>query len=138
MSHNTKIRDLDELAHCIRDLKTTGKKVVLAHGVFDMLHVGHIRHLEQAKQMGDVLVVTLTPDKYVNKGPNRPAFPQELRTEVIASLGIVDYVAVNRWPLSVETIKLLKPDIYAKGQDYKAAEKDITGGIVPEMEAVQA
>lgn len=136
-SSNSKIKDLDELAEICRELKAGGKKIVLSHGVFDLLHVGHIRHFQQARQMGDVLVVTLTQDRMVNKGPHRPAFPQHLRAESVAALGAVDFVAVNRWARSVETIRLLKPDVYAKGPDYKVAEQDITGGILDESEAVR-
>jgi rfaE bifunctional protein nucleotidyltransferase chain/domain len=136
-SSNPKIKNLDELAAHVRELKALGKKVVLSHGVFDLLHVGHIRHFEQAKRMGDVLVVTLTQDHFVNKGPHRPAFPQALRAESVAALGSVDYVAINRWPMSVETIRLLRPDVYAKGPDYKVAEQDVTGGITAEAEAVR-
>lgn len=137
MPRNSKIKELEELAACLKALKEQGKKIVHSHGVFDLLHVGHIRHFEEARRMGDVLVVTLTRDEHVNKGPHRPAFPQELRAEAIAALSAVDYVAINRWPRSVETIKLLRPDIYVKGSDYKIAEKDITGGIIPEAEAVR-
>ena len=138
MARNGKIKELDELAADLRTLKAQGKKIVHSHGVFDLLHVGHIRHFEEARRMGDVLVVTLTRDEHVNKGPHRPAFPQDLRAEAIAALSAVDYVAINRWPLSVETIKLLRPDVYVKGSDYRVAEKDITGGIVPEAEAVRS
>lgn len=138
MPRNPKITDLEELAVRVKNLKAQGKKIVHSHGVFDLLHVGHIRHFEQAKRMGDVLVVTLTRDEHVNKGPHRPAFPQELRAEAVAALGVVDYVAINKWPLSVETIKLLCPDIYVKGADYRIAERDITGGIIPEAEAVRS
>lgn len=129
---------LDDLALKIRDLQKDGKKVVHSHGVFDLLHVGHIRHFQQAKAMGDVLVVTLTEDQHVNKGPHRPAFPQHLRAEGIAALGVVDYVAINHWPLSVETIRLLRPDIYVKGSDYASPEKDSTGGIALEAEAARS
>jgi len=138
MGRNPKIRTLDELAVCLRELKAAGKRIVHSHGVFDLLHIGHIRHFEEARQMGDALVVTITRDEYVNKGPHRPAFPHDLRAESVAALHCVDYVAVNQWPLAVETIKLLKPDIYAKGPDYKVAEKDITGGISTETEAVRS
>lgn len=138
MARNPKIVDLDVLAERLAALKADGKRIVHSHGVFDLLHVGHIRHFEAAKRLGDVLVVTLTRDEHVNKGPHRPAFPQELRAEAVAALGVVDYVAINRWPLSVETIRLLKPDVYVKGADYKIAEQDITGGIVPEAEAVRS
>lgn len=138
MAGNPKIKDLDELAEYVRESKVRGRRIVHSHGVFDLLHVGHIRHFEQAKRMGDVLVVTLTQDEYVNKGPHRPTFPQDMRAEALAALAAVDFVAVNRWPLSVETIKLLRPDVYVKGPDYKDAAKDITGGIVAEAEAIRS
>jgi rfaE bifunctional protein kinase chain/domain len=129
---------LHDLASKVRELQGTGKRVVHSHGVFDLLHVGHIRHFEQAKSMGDVLVVTLTEDHHVNKGPHRPAFPQHLRAEGIAALGVVDFVAINSWPLSVETIKLLRPNVYVKGADYNSPDKDATGGISLEVEAARS
>ena len=138
MPRNQKVRELDELAALLKELKRDGKSVVHSHGVFDLLHVGHIRHFEEAKAMGEVLVVTVTRDEHVNKGPYRPAFPQDLRAEALAALDAVDYVAINRWPLAVETIRLLQPDIYVKGPDYMVADEDITGGIAPEAEAVRA
>lgn len=138
LASRSKVVQLDELAVVLAALKTQGKTIVHSHGVFDLLHVGHIRHFEQAKAMGDILVVTLTADEHVNKGPDRPSFPQQLRAEAVAALSMVDYVAVNRWPQSTETIKLLRPDFYVKGQDYKIAEEDITGGIVPEAEAIRS
>jgi len=73
--------DLRAVAERVRRLKKSGKRIVHCHGVFDLLHIGHIRHFEAAKAMGDVLVITLTPDRFVNKGPHRPAFPQVLRAE---------------------------------------------------------
>jgi rfaE bifunctional protein kinase chain/domain/rfaE bifunctional protein nucleotidyltransferase chain/domain len=138
MSRNSKIQDLGVLAETIASLKAHGKTVVQSHGVFDLLHLGHIRHFEEARKMGDVLVVTLTRDEHVNKGPNRPAFSHDFRAEAIAALGAVDYVAINASPLAVEAIQLLKPNIYVKGPDYKNAGKDITGGIVSETEAVRS
>lgn len=133
-----KVRDLRELAAEVSALKAQGKTVVHAHGVYDLLHPGHIRHLESAKQMGDVLVVTVTEDRHVNKGPHRPAFPQELRAESVAALAVVDYVAINHGPLSVDAIHLLRPDVYVKGAEYRATEQDATGGIVREMDAIRA
>src|ERR1700694_5136221 len=73
-----KIYELPELAKKVEELQAKGKRVVHAHGVFDLLHPGHIRHLREAKTFGDVLVVTLTEDLHVNKGPHRPAFPESL------------------------------------------------------------
>ena len=135
-----KIKSLEDLAEELELLRSrgTGKTVVHCHGVFDLMHVGHIRHFEEAKGMGDILVVTLTPDRFVNKGPHRPAFAEDLRAETIAALDCVDYVAVNRWPAAVETVKLLKPDIYAKGPDYRDPDADITGKIAEEEAAVKS
>ena len=112
--------------------QTKGKKVILCHGVFDLLHIGHIRHFEEAKKRGDILAVTTTPDHFVNKGPGRPVFNEGLRAEAIASLDCVDYVAINQWPTAVETIHLLSPDYYVKGSDYSNPAEDRTGGIALE------
>ncbi|MBI3553546.1 MAG: adenylyltransferase/cytidyltransferase family protein [Elusimicrobia bacterium] len=133
-----KVLSIETLASELELQRSRKKKIVHCHGVFDLLHVGHIRHFTEAKAMGDILVVTLTPDQHVNKGPHRPAFPQDLRAEVIAALDAVDFVAVNKWPTAVNAIKLLKPDVYAKGPDYKDTSKDLTGGITVEEEAVRA
>jgi rfaE bifunctional protein kinase chain/domain len=130
-----KIKELEELAALLDLVRASGGRIVHCHGVFDLLHIGHIRHFEAAKLHGDVLVVTLTQDQYVNKGPHRPAFPQALRAETVASLGCVDYVAINAWPTGVETIKLLRPHVYAKGQEFREGQ-DITGAISLEEEAI--
>ena len=89
MSCKHKIKPLDELAKVLKPFKEEQKKIAHCHGVFDLLHVGHIRYLEQAKQLGDMLIVTLTQDQHVNKGPNRPAFPEQLRAEAVAALDCV-------------------------------------------------
>ena len=140
MRPTSKVKSLEDLATELDSLRSRAgsSTVVQCHGVFDLMHIGHIRHFEEAKSLGDILVVTLTPDRFVNKGPHRPAFPEDLRAETIAALDCVDYVAVNSWPTAVETVKLLKPDVYAKGPDYKDSEADITGKIVEEAEAVEA
>jgi len=135
-SKTSKTLPIEELGLRLDALKAAGQRVVHCHGVFDLLHPGHIRHLQEAKRMGDLLVVTLTPDRYVNKGPHRPAFTETLRAEVLAALDMVDFVAINRWPTAVEAIHLLRPDIYVKGKDYQEATQDVTGGILLEAEAV--
>ncbi|MFH1037518.1 MAG: PfkB family carbohydrate kinase [PVC group bacterium] len=132
-----KIKTLDELEKIIAGLKKKGKKVVLSHGVFDLLHPGHIKHFEAARRLGDVLVVTLTEDRYVGKGPGRPVFNQRLRAETLAAIESVDYVAINQWPTAIETLKKLKPDVYAKGSDYADRSQDLTGEISNEEKAVQ-
>ena len=130
------IFDIRDLACKLGKIRNR-KKIVHCHGVFDLLHIGHIRYLKKSKELGDVLVVTITPDKYVNKGPHRPAFPEELRAEALASLECIDYVAINKWPTAVETIHLLKPHIYAKGAEYKNLYDDPTGGIIKEKQAIE-
>lgn len=134
----SKIVSLNELEKIVKNLKKEGKMIVHCHGVFDLLHPGHILHFEAAKKEGDILVVTLTKDEYVGKGPGRPVFNQRLRAESIASLGCVDYVAINEWPIAVETIKKIKPDIYSKGSDYENSSDDLTGKIKDEEEAVES
>lgn len=133
-----KIKALPELAAAVGELRSRGKRVVHCHGVFDLVHIGHIRYLERARQMGDALVVTVTPDRFVNKGPNRPAFPEALRAEAVAALDCVDLAAVNQWPTAVETIRLLKPDLYVKGSEYRQASGDVTGAITEERNAVES
>jgi rfaE bifunctional protein nucleotidyltransferase chain/domain len=135
--YRAKIVAFDHLIPLIAGRKGAGDKIVHAHGVFDLLHVGHIRHLKEAKQMGDVLVVTLTPDRFVNKGPHRPAFPEDLRAEALAALEVVDYVAINLWPTSVETIARIQPHIYVKGSEFVNEASDITGAIAVEADAVR-
>ena len=114
-----KILPLEEIANQLAAYRQTGQTIVHCHGCFDLLHIGHIKHLQAAKGMGDVLVVTVTPDEHVGKGPGRPAFPEPLRAEALAALECVDYVAINRWPTAVETIALLRPDYYVKGQEFE-------------------
>lgn len=138
MALNRKIKNLEELSGILGKLKCEGKKIIHCHGVFDLVHPGHVRHFHAAKALGDILMVTITPDKYVNKGPGHPVFTEALRAESIAALEFVDYVTINLWPTAVEIIKALKPDIYVKGQDYADPEKDETGGIHREKDAVES
>ena len=132
-----KIKKINDLSLVLSSLRSEGEKIVHCHGVFDLLHIGHIRYLEQAKGMGDVLVVTVTPDRYVDKGPNRPAFPEKLRAEALASLHCVDFVAINEWPTAEETLRLLRPDIYVKGSEFKNVESDPTGKIGREEKVIR-
>ena len=131
-----KIRKLDELAALLERLRGQDKKIVCCHGVFDLLHIGHIRYFLQARQRGDILVVTITPDRYVDKGPDRPAFTESLRAEAVASLDCVDYVAINKWPTAEETLRLLRPDVYVKGSEYKDISSDRTGKISGEKKVI--
>ncbi|MCK5612800.1 adenylyltransferase/cytidyltransferase family protein [Candidatus Pacearchaeota archaeon] len=121
----------------VQKLKATGTTIVLCHGVFDLLHIGHIRYLRQARKFGDVLVVTITMDQYVDKGPHRPAFPQELRAEGIASLDCIDFVAINEWSTAEETLRRLRPNYYVKGAEFKDMTSDLTGKIGRESDVLR-
>lgn len=114
-----KIKTIDELKEITIQNKRKNKKVVLCHGCFDLFHIGHLRHLKAAKKLGDILVVTLTPDRYVNKGKGRPAFTQEYRAEMLSAIDIIDYVSINEWPSAVNTLYKIQPDFFVKGSDYK-------------------
>lgn len=133
-----KILSIDELGRVAASLRNAGKSVVLCHGVFDVLHVGHVRHLKTAKKEGDVLIVTLTADKHVNKGPGRPVFPEHLRADMLASLETVDYVGVSLEPSAEAVLQAIKPSVYVKGSEYADASKDVTGKIELERQAVEA
>ena len=95
------------------------KNIVLAHGVFDVLHIGHLRYFKKAKSLGDCLIVSVTNDKDVNKGINRPFFNEHLRLEAISQIECVNYVILSKEKTSEKIIKFIKPKIYVKGNDYK-------------------
>lgn len=137
MPAQEKIVDLHALADIVRHAKQAGKRVVHCHGVFDLLHIGHIRHFKEAATFGDVLVVTVTQDRHVNKGPGRPAFTEAFRLEAVAALDCVDFVALNLWPKAVDTIELLKPSIFVKGSEFKNLQ-DLTGNVKEEHDAIVA
>ena len=128
-----KIRSPEELAVIIQDQKSQGKKVAQCHGVFDLLHRGHLHQFEQVKAKIDILIVSLTADQYVLKGPGRPVFNQNIRAEMLAALELVDFVTMVESISAIDIIKLLKPDYYVKGQSYQEESEDITGKIGPEI-----
>lgn len=133
-----KILGMDHLEKVLSKAREAGQTIVQCHGVFDLMHPGHIRHLAEAKRQGDLLVVTITADRYVNKGPGRPVFTEALRAETLASLASVDYVAINDAPNAIGVIKKIHPDVYVKGSDYADPKDDLTGKIIDEEETVKA
>lgn len=96
-----------------------GRSVVQCHGCFDLVHPGHIRHLQHAARQGDILLVTVTADAVMAKGEGRPLFPQELRAENLAALDCVDWVYINPHPTAAELLEEVRPDIYIKGREYE-------------------
>ena len=132
-----KIVSIDKLEKIVKNFKSSNKKIVHCHGVFDLLHIGHIKHFQESKTFGDVLLVTITSSEYVNKGPSRPAFNDKLRLEALAALDAIDYVSLNNSPTATQLIKKIKPNIYCKGPDYKNSKNDLTGEIKNEAKAVR-
>ncbi len=115
-----KIKARKGLFKIIKNLKAKGKRVVFTNGCFDLLHIGHVRYLEEAKALGDVLVVGVNSDTSVRKlkGPKRPILPEEERTEVLSGLGCVDYVTLFDEIDPLKLITSLRPDVLVKGGDW--------------------
>ncbi len=131
-----KIVDLDKLSILLKS-KRKNKKVVLCHGVFDILHLGHIEHFKSAKALGDVLVVTVTVDKYVKKGPKRPFFNVKERIKALEALECIDFISISEFETAKEVLEKIKPNIYCKGKDYENTKKDFTGQIFDEIKALK-
>lgn len=129
------VYDLEKLSKISKNLKLRGKKVGLCHGVFDVIHVGHINHFEEVKKKCDYLFVTITEDRFVNKGPNRPINSHYFRAKVLAGLRQVNCVGINFTEDAVKSINAIKPDFYFKGKDYKG-KKDLTLRLQKEKSAV--
>jgi rfaE bifunctional protein nucleotidyltransferase chain/domain len=132
-----KIVPFDEAPALFDKLRSEGKVLVQCHGTFDLVHPGHIVHLEDAAKLGDVLVVTVTDEKRVNKGPGRPYFNDALRARTLAALECVDYVVLIPHAAAVEAIETVKPNIYCKGTEYADTENDVTGNIHDDVATVQ-
>lgn len=122
------VQTREALSEYIEGLRKQGKTIVTTNGCFDILHVGHVRILKQAKALGDVLVVGINSDASVRdlKGPERPINNQEDRAELLASLECVDVVSIFTEGTPVEFIKIVKPDIHVKGADYKPQDLEET------------
>lgn len=125
----SKIKTLNEILVIVDKLKNKGKNIVTTNGVFDILHVGHVRYLKQAKNLGDVLIIGVNSDKSAKKikGPGRPIVPEHERMEMLAALEGVDYVLKFDEPDPCAWLEKLKPNIHVKGGDYtmdQIIEKD--------------
>lgn len=134
----SKIVEGSEFRILREEFREEGKKVIHCHGAFDLLHPGHIAHLEEAKSLGDVLVVSVTSAPYINKGPGHPYFSDELRMKSLAALSCVDYVILSKSVTAEEMFDVIKPDLYVKGAEYKDASNDITQNINKEVEKVRS
>ena len=133
-----KVLSFEEASSHLDALRKEGRRIVQCHGTFDLIHPGHIIHLEEAKALGDVLVVTVTDEKHVNKGPGRPCFNDALRARTLAALECVDHVVLVPFTAAVEAIRLVRPDVYCKGREYEDASNDVTGNIHDDVSEVHA
>jgi D-beta-D-heptose 7-phosphate kinase / D-beta-D-heptose 1-phosphate adenosyltransferase len=115
-----KVKEREALCKITEDLKAKGKRIVFTNGCFDLLHIGHIRYLEDATALGDILVVGVNSDGSVQnlKGPNRPILPEGERAEILSGLGCVDYITVFNELDPLELISSLHPHILVKGGDW--------------------
>ena len=129
----TPILGRDDLIDVLISVRSEGKVIVLANGCFDLFHVGHVRYLQGAAELGDVLVVGINSDRQTRslKGPGRPFMPENERAEVVGALKGVDFVTIFDEPTVTELIQAIHPDIHAKGTDY-------TVDSVPEREIVRS
>ena len=132
----TKILTLDDST--LKEIKKKYKKIVLAHGVFDLLHIGHLRYLKKAKSLGDCLIVSVTNDENVNKGINRPFFDENLRMEAISQISSVNYVILSKNKNSEKIIRGIKPKIYVKGAEYKTPPKMQLKNYKDELNAINS
>lgn len=130
-----KIRTAEEIKEAIGG-HPREKKVVMCHGVFDVVHPGHIRHLLYAKSKADILIASLTADKHINKGVHRPHVPQELRAMNLAAFEMVDYVIIDPNAKPLDNIKVIQPDLFAKGYEYVSSGKPAK--TIEEEDALQS
>jgi rfaE bifunctional protein nucleotidyltransferase chain/domain len=119
-----KVIDRDELVEIIKHEKKAGKKIVFTNGCFDLIHIGHIRYLKEAKEKGDILIVAVNSDSSTGKlkGNGRPVVPEEERAEILSSFYFVDYVVIFSEDTAVKLISSLQPHILIKGGDYRRKE----------------
>lgn len=131
-----KVLGWNELKEAVDTAKAAGKRVVFTNGCFDIIHIGHVRYLREARSLGDVLVVALNTDRSASRiKPGRPVTPETQRAEVVASLGMVDYVTLFAEDTPYELIKLLKPGVLVKGGDWKR-EEIVGSDIVPDTRSL--
>lgn len=132
-----KIINFSEISSLLKKEKKAKRKIVHCHGVFDFLHIGHLKYFASAKKYGDVLIVSVTSDKFVSKGFNRPYYKINQRLEFLSNLSIVDYVVTSDSHNAEKIIEKIRPNFYIKGPDYKDHSKDITGNIQKEIKLVK-
>ena len=117
MNFKNKIIDFDQAGRLFKKIRST-KKIIHCHGVFDLVHPGHIRHLSYCKSKADILIVSITPDKFIKKGIYRPLVPEKIRANNLSVLELVDYVVIDKFKYPYSIINKIKPHYFAKGNEY--------------------
>ena len=120
-----KILGLPELIEKVRALQASGQTVVQSHGVFDLIHPGIVQHLDEARKLGDAVVVTVIRDEDVHRGPGRPVFPGSLRAQNVAAMAAVDYVALVADSEPFSCVRQIQPDVFSRGQAYHERDRKI-------------
>nr|BBH90541.1 hypothetical protein KTC_52920 [Thermosporothrix sp. COM3] len=141
LSIQQKILARATLADIVRQRQAAGEQAVFTNGCFDLLHLGHVRYLQEARDLGDFLIVGLNADASVRrlKGEERPLVPQEERAEILAALQMVDYITIFDEPTAEELVNTLRPSIYVKGADYASVQNSLPDPKrLPEAAVVQA
>ena len=136
-THKT-IESVEKLSFLGLEVRKEKKTIALCHGVFDLLHPGHFEHFRAASELADIVVVSVTSDKYVNKGPGRPVFNLQTRMKTLSYLNTIDYVVASDFSDASQVLHALKPNFYVKGNDYSDLSSDVTGKIEVEAQIVEA
>ena len=135
MPTKNKILDLKGLKKIRK--RFAAKKIILCHGVFDLLHIGHINYFKSSKKLGNILVVSVTTDKFVNKGPGRPAFSINNRLRFLHEIDCIDYLYLSNDLTSEKVIKNLRPNFYCKGKDYSISKINDDKNLKKEINALK-
>lgn len=123
-TRSDKVSEVAAVAARLAPLRRRKRTVVLSQGCFDLLHLGHVRHFREARSLGDLLVIAVTEDRYVDKGPDRPLFPLAMRMEMLAELECVDAVVPSLTATAVPVLQTLRPDVYVQGAEYEQEKYD--------------
>jgi rfaE bifunctional protein nucleotidyltransferase chain/domain len=132
-----KVVTINELQRIVNQAKKAKKKIVLVHGVFDVIHLGHIEYFREAKSYGNILIASVTCDQFVNKGFNKPYFKETERCNFLSSIELIDYVVISQSHSSTFIINYVKPNFYCKGPDYKKKNGDQAGNLLNEKKCVE-
>lgn len=134
-----KIKPFDELIGILERARIEGKTIAHCHGVFDLVHPGHMHYFKQGKDAADILVVTIVPDTFANeKGPDRPYFKEDARLLWVASSDAVDYVTANPFYYAGDAILKLKPHVFCKGESNRALADDPDSGVGHDKAAIES